>query len=164
MGVCSRWVWVAWVTLTMMRLAGRPRSLGRRARRTEKAQPSEAHPLTLLHTECTECPLGPVGSNNLLAAQSASHSLRRRGHLWETGSHLRGPVHTKAKKQGRGAEHANFQKIRKWHTNLVLELCCCAMLQVFIVSFGAFCVYFWSVNHCVSGCLQETELNRLKYV
>lgn len=82
-------------------------------RRAETAQASQDHQLTLSHTECRECPLGPAGSNNLSAAQPASHSPRRHGHLWETGSHPQEPGHTTAKKQKREAEHANCQKIRK---------------------------------------------------
>lgn len=93
------------VTPTMMQLAARPRSQDKAWRR-EKAGPRQGPALTLLHTECTECLLGPVGSNSLSTAQPASHSPRRHGHLWETGSHLQGPVHTKDKKKGTGAGHA----------------------------------------------------------
>lgn len=65
-----------------------------------KAWPSEDQKLTLSHTECTECLLGPVGSNNLSAAQPASHNPHHHGRLWATGSHLRGSGHAKAKNQG----------------------------------------------------------------
>ena len=94
-------MWVLWVTTTMMQLAARPKPWKR-----EKAGPCQDPALTLLHTECIECLLGPVGSNSLSTAQPASHSPRRHGHLWETGSHLQGPAHTKDKKQGSGAGHA----------------------------------------------------------
>lgn len=66
-----------------------------------KAWSSEDQKLTLPHTECTECQLGPVGSSSLSAARPASHSLHHHGHLWATWSHLQGSGHTKAEKQGR---------------------------------------------------------------
>lgn len=79
-------------------------------RRTAKAWPNEDQKLTLLHRECTECPLGPVGSNSLSAVQPASRNPHHHGHLWATGSHLRGSGHIKAKSRG---EVLSIQRIRE---------------------------------------------------
>lgn len=77
--------------------------------------------LTLLHKECKECLLGPVGLSSLSVFQLASRSPFHHGHLWANGSHIQESGQTKAQKVGKGVENWKFLDDHKVKYHLFLN-------------------------------------------